>query len=268
MKEIVEENGLTGYQGITGSSTGTIIMNESAGRRITGLAKGYHAILAGRSDASIPIGGFTQFDIAAFNPHMVKNDAADKTKKLDLSLILSMISAVAIASSAMLMRQVLMMIAEARWELYGILRAIGLSQRHIRSMFTAEALLLSLLSAGAGTLLGTIGGYLLVHEFYSRHSVEFAKMSGHKSDCNSAYNGRIGAAYFWVSDTVPGCDFLIRSWKSRTHADYRCAERCPSWQTIVVKEEEGFLYNREHKLGSCTCRTFSGSVYRKNELKQ
>ncbi len=178
VKEIVEENGLTGYQGITGSSTGTIIMNESAGRRITGLAKGFHAILAGRSDASIPIGGFTQFDIVAFNPHMVKNDAADKTKKLDLSLILSMISAVAIASSAMLMRQVLMMIAEARWELYGILRAIGLSQRHIRSMFTAEALLLSLLSAGAGTLLGTIGGYLLVHEFYSRHSVEFAKMSG------------------------------------------------------------------------------------------
>ena len=223
VKEIVEENGLTGYQGITGSSTGTIIMNESAGRRITGLAKGYNAILAGRSDASIPIGGFTQFDIAAFNPHMVKNDAADKTKKLDLSLILSMISAVAIASSAMLMRQVLMMIAEARWELYGILRAIGLSQRHIRSMFTAEALLLSLLSAGAGTLLGTIGGYLLVHEFYSRHSVEFAKMSGIHLTVTPHITAGSVLLIFGSVTLFLGVISLFAAGKSRTHADYRCA---------------------------------------------
>lgn len=178
VKETVKENGLTGYQGLTGISTGTIIMNESASRRITGQAGGFHAILAGRSDASLPIDGFSMFDNHVFKLQLVKNDAENKTKKLDLSLILAMISTVAIASSAMLIRQVLMMIAEARWELYGILRAIGLSRGHIRSMFTAEALLLSLLSAGVGTLLGSIGGYMLVNQFYGRHSGELAKMSG------------------------------------------------------------------------------------------
>ncbi|BBH21153.1 hypothetical protein Back11_24980 [Paenibacillus baekrokdamisoli] len=178
VKEIAQENGLTGYQGIAGISTGTVIVNESTSRTLTGLTSGYHAVLAGRNDLSMPIAGFTTFPDHPIKLNLLKNDAMNKTKQLNLSLFLSMISAVAIVSSAMLMRQVLIMIAEARWELYGLLRAIGLSRGHIRSMFTAEALLLSLLSAGIGTLLGAVGGYVLVHEFYGRYSGELARMSG------------------------------------------------------------------------------------------
>ncbi|UVI32248.1 FtsX-like permease family protein [Paenibacillus spongiae] len=182
VRHVARQTGLTGYRGGNAAAAGTVIVSEEAARKLVGMEHdGYHSLLAGRMDPSDPVQGFSYFENADSEPfqlRMLKYHAESKANNLSVSFIVSMISGVAIASSALLMRQVLVMIAEGRRGMYGVLRAIGISRRQIGGMFAAEALLLSLFSAAAGTLLGTAGGFALVKLFYGVYSEELSRISG------------------------------------------------------------------------------------------
>ncbi|GMK40597.1 hypothetical protein PCCS19_36530 [Paenibacillus sp. CCS19] len=181
VKQIVPTEGLPGYRGGTGSSLGTVILSESAARLLTGMREGYDRLLARNGAGQSAMNGFsTPGDTASmFQSQFVKWEAmnrADQMKKQYITVFL--ICMVAVASCLMLLRQVLAMIADARREMFGVLRALGLSRGHIRSMFAAEALVLSLLCAVLGTLLGTGCGVLLVRLFYGTYADELARSSG------------------------------------------------------------------------------------------
>ncbi|MCQ6558202.1 ABC transporter permease [Paenibacillus mendelii] len=177
-----KQTGLTGFRGGNAAAAGTVIVSEEAARKLVGMKQpGYHTLLAGRTDPGLPVAGFTYYgksDSAIFQLRLLKYEAENKADNLNISFIVSMISGVAVASSALLMRQVLIMIAEGRRGMYGVLRAIGISRRQIGGIFAAEALLLSIFSAAAGTLLGTAGGYALVKLFYGVYSEELSRISG------------------------------------------------------------------------------------------
>ncbi|MGM0883565.1 MAG: ABC transporter permease [Bacillota bacterium] len=178
VRVVAEQRGLTGYLE-SDAFTGTIIGTERAVRELSSQAgDGYEAILAGSMDPSADLQGMFLIPDHPYNVEYLKNDYKSKIDQMNYSLIIGMISIVAVISSMLFMRQVLVMIGESRQEIYGILRAIGFSQGNISAMFIVEALLLSLFSALLGTLIGISGGYGLIRMFYGAYSTELARMAG------------------------------------------------------------------------------------------
>ncbi len=178
IRNVTEQRGLTGYLE-SGAFTGTIIGTERTVRELSGQAgDGYEAILAGALDPSVDLQGMFLIPDHPYKVEYLKYDFKSKVDKLNYSIIIGMISFVAVVSSMLFMRQVLVMIGESRQEIYGILRAIGLSQGNIAAMFIVEAILLSLFSSLLGTLIGISGGYGLIHLFYGAYSEELARMAG------------------------------------------------------------------------------------------
>lgn len=178
VRTVTEQRGLTGYLE-SGAFTGTIIGTERTVRELSGQAgDGYEAILAGTLDPSVDLQGMFFIPDHPYQVQYLKHDFKSKVEKLNYSVIIGMISFVAVVSSMLFMRQVLVMIGESRQEIYGILRAIGLSQGNIAALFIVEAILLSLFSSLLGTLLGISGGYGLIHLFYGVYSEELARMAG------------------------------------------------------------------------------------------
>jgi len=175
---VAEERGLTGFRD-SGGYNGTVIATENAVRMLTGKTDGrFDAILAGTDNPDYPVFGFPIMFEVKYSITFLKNDYINKVERLNLTLIIGLISIVAIISSLLFMRQVLIMIGESRHEIYGILRAIGFSRGNISVMFFVEALLLSLCSAVVGTLLGLAGGYGAVAWLYGGYAEELARMSG------------------------------------------------------------------------------------------
>lgn len=178
IRDVVEQSGLTGYRE-SGSFRGTIIATERTVRELAGMESGqYPALLAGYVDPDVNLRAMFRTPELSYDIQFLKQDYTDKVGKMNFTVILGLISMVAIASSLLFMRQALVMIGESRGEIYGILRAIGLSTRNISTIFAIEALLLSLLSALAGTALGLTGGYGLVRFVYSAYAEELMRMSG------------------------------------------------------------------------------------------
>jgi ABC-type transport system, involved in lipoprotein release, permease component len=181
VKRIVPTEGLPGYRGHNASSLGTVIVAEAAARQLTGMKEGYDRLLARNAAGYSALSGFAlpEGSEQLFQPQFVKWDAmnqADQMRKQYIMVFL--ISSVAIASCLLLLRQILAMIADARRELFGVLRALGLSRGHIRSMFVAEAMVLSIVCVVLGTALGIGSGVLLVKLFYGTYAEELARSSG------------------------------------------------------------------------------------------
>jgi putative ABC transport system permease protein len=178
IRAVTEQRGLTGYLE-TGTFSDTIIGSESAVRKLSGrMAGSYDAVLLGHTNPAIDLQGMFLIQDLPFRVDYLKLNAQQKFEKMNFTLIIGMISAVAIASSMLFMRQVLTMIGESRQEMYGILRAIGFSKPNISAMFTAEALLLSFFSALLGTIAGMLGGYQLIRLFYGSYAAELSRMAG------------------------------------------------------------------------------------------
>jgi len=178
VRQIVPPEGLTGYRGAKEKAAATVIVSEASARKLAQLPEGYEIILAGSASASLQSFGYPGELRDLLSIRMVKWDARMRADRMSSQLfVVSMISAVAVVSSALLMRQVLVMIADSRRELFGVLRAIGLSKRQIRGLFGAEALLLAGISAVVGTLLGAGAGLLLVKLLYGAYGQELARMA-------------------------------------------------------------------------------------------
>lgn len=199
IRSVAEQRGLTGYQE-SGAFTGTIIGTERTVRELSSQAgDGYGAILAGSIDPSADLQGMSL--VPTDHPYRVehvKSDIKNKIGQMNYSIIIGMISIIAIASSMLFMRQVLVMIGESRQEMYGILRAIGFSKGNISAMFIVEAILLSLSSALLGTLIGISGGYGLIRMFYGFYTAELARMAGNEIPIHPYVSVGTAAAVFAV----------------------------------------------------------------------
>lgn len=178
IRAVTEQRGLTGYLE-SGAFAGTIIGTEHTVRELSNQAQDrYDAILAGVSNSSVDPNHMYLIPEYSYNVENLKGNVKSDIKRMNYAVIIGMISMVAIVSSMLFMRQVLVMIGESRQETYGILRAIGFSQGNISAMFTVEAILLSLMSVSLGTILGVWGGYNLIHQFYGVYSAELSRMAG------------------------------------------------------------------------------------------
>ncbi|WP_127531460.1 ABC transporter permease [Paenibacillus kobensis] len=179
VRQIVPPEGLTGYLGANAESAATVIVSEASARKLAQLKEGYDWIFAGNAFSANLSFAIPDELHDLFKVRMVKWQAESRADQMSKQLfIVSMISAVAVVSSALLMRQVLIMIADSRRELFGVLRAIGFSKRQIRGLFGAEALLLAGISSLVGTIAGAGAGILLVKLFYGAYTQELGRMTG------------------------------------------------------------------------------------------
>lgn len=184
VREIVKQTGLTGYLE-SGNYRGTAIVSEKTAREMEGMGEeGYGSIFVTSHNPSLSVNGLFRISDVNFSANYLKSDYLKKAGKLNFTMLIGVISSVAVLSSLLFMRQVLIMIGESRRNIYGILRAIGLTQRNISGIFMTEAVLLSLLSAGAGTIIGLLGGYGLVDWVYGAYAEELMRMSGENIPVN------------------------------------------------------------------------------------
>lgn len=180
VRDVVDERGLTGYR-----DSGRFIGNAVASENTVRMLKGgpaeparYSAILMGNHDPSWPKGGMFYLQEVKFQTQSIKVEYQNKMGKMNVSIIIGLISAVAIVSSMLFMRQSLIMIADSRREMYGMFRAIGMPKRSVGTMFLVEALILATLSALTGVIIGMGAGYGLVRFFYQSFSDQLSRMTG------------------------------------------------------------------------------------------
>lgn len=178
VRMIVKERGLSGYRE-SGTQTATIFGAEPIVRELAGLeADGhYPAVLIASVNPQTSSQALPRISDLNWQPHYLKVEAQQKIAKMDFTYLIGLISIVAIVTSLLFMRQVLLMIADSRTEIYGTLRAIGLSRKHIFSMFLVEGSLLSLLSALSGVLLGAVASYGLIHWLYGSFAVVLQRLT-------------------------------------------------------------------------------------------
>ncbi|MDF2925260.1 MAG: transporter permease [Paenibacillaceae bacterium] len=161
-------SGLTGFRGDGASLSATLILHPDDARLLTGVGEDdANLILAARinpedSVMGMSLPGGTKH---LFTIRFIKMNALNMANS-ELVVIILIISLTAVFSSAFLLRQIVLMMADSRRELYGVLRAVGLQRRQVRSLFRAEALLLGLLSGAVGITAGLGGGYVLVKLVY------------------------------------------------------------------------------------------------------
>ncbi|MFB9328355.1 ABC transporter permease [Paenibacillus aurantiacus] len=172
-------SGLNGYLGPDGTSSGTIVVSLKAAEQLTGITKGSSALFVTNTiEQPSNVGMMKYEEQAPFKSTNVKFEAEQKLSGLDVTLMLSMVCGAAVLASFVLLRQILLMMGEARWELYGVWRAIGLSRAHIRSVFAAEALLISALGVCIGVGAGIGASFGIIRLFYGAHAEELMLLSG------------------------------------------------------------------------------------------
>ncbi len=178
VREITETTGLTGYQE-GGNYKGSVIVTEQTARIMADIKDdGYPHILVTSFDPDISLNAMFLLPEIDYTVTYIKNDFINKANKMKFTMLIGLISSIAVISSLLFMRQVLIMIGESRKGIYGLLRAIGLTRGQITSMFMVEAVLLSLLSSIVGTIAGLAGGMALVDWVYGAYAEQLARMTG------------------------------------------------------------------------------------------
>ncbi|GKU78199.1 ABC transporter permease [Paenibacillus sp. L3-i20] len=178
IKEIIKQKGLAGFRE-SNAFAGTIIATENTVRELASIKKTFYpSLLVGTVDPLLTDHSIFPTGEVKFRTEYLMAAYKSKADGMKLTLFLSFISAVAVVSSILFMRQVLIMIANTRNEIYGILKAIGLSSGQIGTIFLIESLLLSITSTVSGLLAGSGIGYLLVKIFYGTYKDELARMTG------------------------------------------------------------------------------------------
>jgi len=185
VRKIVKEEGISGYRGST-STEGTLLIGLSDARQLAGIPiHTITSIFVGTTDKSLKKAEPSHFPIPAplFEVREQKqldfNQVQQMKKKHGFTFVLCSITA--ILAGALLMIQILLMLADARKESTALLRAIGFQRRHTQTFFLIEAFLINLLSTGVGIALGIPLGSGIILLFgwlnrnlifaYSAHSV-------------------------------------------------------------------------------------------------
>ncbi|WP_173218683.1 ABC transporter permease [Paenibacillus alba] len=174
VKKIVKEKGISGYRG-SSSTEGTLLIGLSTARLLAGIPD--HAItsiLTGMIDNSLKNTEPSHFPSPSplFEVREQKqsdfNQVQQMKKKHGFTFVLCSLTAV--MAGALLMIQILLMLADARKETTAVLRAIGFQRRQTETIFFIEALLINLLSTGIGLVLGIpLGcGIIVLFEWLNR----------------------------------------------------------------------------------------------------
>lgn len=180
VRETPAPEGLSGYRGDGARMSGTLLLHTDDARRIAGMnTQETNLILASRVNQSDSVMGMSILteQNGLFDIRYIKMNAEGMAES-NLVMVILIISITAIFSSAFLLRQIVLMLAESRTELYGVLRAIGLNRGQVRSLFRAEALLLGVCSGAAGILMGLAGGYVMVRMIYGTELAQELGASG------------------------------------------------------------------------------------------
>ncbi len=180
VRETPAPAGLSGYRGDGARLSGTLLLHNDDARQIAGVDAGEaNLILASRINKSDSVQGMSILpeQNGLYDIRYIKMNAEGMAES-NLVAVILIISMTAIFSSAFLLRQIVLMLAESRTELYGVLRAIGLNRGQVRSLFRAEALLLGVCSGAAGILMGLAGGYAMVQIIYGTKLAQELGASG------------------------------------------------------------------------------------------
>ncbi|KAA9004876.1 FtsX-like permease family protein [Paenibacillus spiritus] len=177
---ILPERGLSGYRGVFAGAAGTLVTTETFAREWAELSAGaYNAVFAGNGRLiSTP----RMFPVASplFEVDRQREDDYDKYRLFrdNYSYLFFMAGSVATLASFLLLAQLFVMLGEARSQELGVLRALGLRKKHVRSLFLSEAFLSILFC----TLLGTVGGVALgrglITYFVSQYSDKVELIEG------------------------------------------------------------------------------------------
>lgn len=178
-KQIAEERGITGYRGSENAS-GTIIVRPETARSLAALDDGrFHSMLVttGLHSASPP---HFPVPMPLFEVEEQKETAIGKVKsqQTQYGITFLIASVAASCAGALLLLQVLLMLADMRKEQLGVLRALGMNKRQVRVIFGSEAALLNILSVTFGTMLGSALGYGLIGFFRQQLADTFQRYEG------------------------------------------------------------------------------------------
>lgn len=175
---VTEELGITGFRGVQ-QATGTMIFNLGAIQEMVSVSKNdYQAIWVNSPLASGQEAFITSSDL--YTSINLKSDSLNVISSMKSRYGISFVfaSSIAILSGALLLLQILYMLADTRQEMYGVLRAIGLSSKRIGRIFFTEATLLIALTSIVGALFGSFAGYFLIKIVSSGYTSIFARYEG------------------------------------------------------------------------------------------
>lgn len=169
VKKIVKEDGITGYRGLF-AAEGTMIMGINQARQLNAAPDGaFTSILAGRKDQTLAKQSAVRFPtpLPLFEVHEQKLTDENQVNKMKQrhGAIFIICSITAILAGALLMMQILQMLAHSRKESLALLRALGFKNGQVRAIFFIETTLINLLSTGAGIVLGIPLGFGVIRLF-------------------------------------------------------------------------------------------------------
>jgi ABC-type lipoprotein release transport system permease subunit len=130
---------------------------------------------------------------------------------------------ISLASLGML--NTMLMAVHERTHEFGILLAIGMKRRWLLVMVLFESFLLSLVAAGAGTVLG-----LLINDYFEKYGIDFSKSMPDGYDWAGMIFEPVMKGYLLPMDVVYGCLMMI--------IVTMIASLIPSWRTVRLKPAE------------------------------
>lgn len=162
--KVVREDGLTGYRGLF-AAEGTLLMRMDRAREMRGLLDdAATSILTGTGQVDETLAVHIPLSLPIYEVQEQKLTYQNQVQKMKLrhGLMFLICSVSAVIAGALLMIQILSMLAHSRRESLALLRALGFQIRQIRMIFLTETMLINLLSTGVGLALGLLLGYGVV----------------------------------------------------------------------------------------------------------
>lgn len=166
VKKVVKEEGISGYRG-SSSTEGTLLMGLSPARMLAGLSdQAFTSLFTGISDNSLTKSNPSYFPVPSPLFEVIEQKRLDFNQVQEMKMlhrdIFVVCSMTAIMAGAVLMIQILLMLADSCKETTAILRAIGFQRKQTQIIFFIEAFLINLLCTGVGLVLGTPLGYGII----------------------------------------------------------------------------------------------------------
>ncbi|MFF2480016.1 ABC transporter permease [Paenibacillus sp. NPDC058071] len=181
VKKILPEEGMIGYRGYM-KTEGTMIVTMDTARLLSGLSEGTYTSYLSRREHVMISTAPTPFPIPDPLVRIVdqKRQDADLVNQMKLRFGLTFVfcSVTAVIAGAILMLQVLLMLADSRKKMLAVLRAIGYQRTHIQRIFLIEALLIQGVSLLVGLAIGIPIGYGTIGLFQAMNGSMMQAYSG------------------------------------------------------------------------------------------
>lgn len=165
VKDIITPQGLTGYRGAELART-TAIISDASARALAGIPpEQFTNVLFFNEDSSSINARYLPLPLDQWEFRLVRFHLENRLSKASDLLPIFLIAGIhAILIAAVLITNVFSMMAEQRKQEWAVLRAIGFTRNHLRSLFHYETLIYALVSGIAGCLGGAGLAYVWFRE--------------------------------------------------------------------------------------------------------